>query len=500
MIGQNLPMVPDIAVYKINEVHIKVNCDKDIAMELYDYFSFYAEGFKFSPLYKKKRWDGKIHLFSYITKLIYVGLIDHIKDFAQERNYSIEIDNELQSIPEFSVQDATDFIATLNLPFQLRDYQLTSFINAIKHKRLLLHSNTSSGKSLVIYLIIRYLQQFNKKGLLIVPSLNLVSQMYSDFKTYGYDVESFCHQIYSGQDKITNKFLCISTYQSLATITTNRSELDKSYFEQFDFVIVDEAHQGETKSITGILSSCINAKYRIGTTGTLKNTKINTLTLIGLFGTIYQATTTQKLIESKHISDFRIKCLNLKYNEEISKIAKKWTYMQEIEFLVTNEKRNNFIKNLALSLPGTTLILFQRVEQQGKYLFKIIADNCKDRNAYYISGEISGDMREQIRKICLEENNAIIVASYGVYSTGTNIPTIENIIFASPSKSRIRVLQSIGRMLRLHKNKSIATLYDIADDMRYKDHDNFTLTHFLERLKIYNSEKFKYKIYNLEVN
>lgn len=492
-------MVCDIILYKVNDVHMKVECESSIAMELYDYFSFYADNFKFSPLYRKGYWDGKIFLFSYKTKLLYAGLVDYVKLFAKERAYSIEVDGDLETTNEFSIHEAKQFIATLNLPFEPREYQLQSFVRAIRNKRMLLKSNTSSGKSFVIYLIIRYLQTFNKRGLLIVPSLNLVSQMYSDFISYNYAAEQFCHQIYSGQEKISNKFLFISTYQSLATITNNRSELDKSYFEQFDFVIVDEAHQGETKSITGILSSCINAKYRLGTTGTLKNTKINTLTLVGLFGPVYEATTTQKLIQDKHISDFRIKCINLKYNQLVSKQIVSYDYNQELEYLISNERRNNFIKNLAISLTGTTLVLFQRVEKQGKYLYNIIKNSCGDRNVYYISGEVSGDDREQIRQLCLQETNAIIVASFGVYAQGANIPTIENIIFASPSKSRIRVIQSIGRMLRLHENKTMATLYDIGDDLRYKNHINFTLRHFLERLKIYNTEQFNYKIYNVEV-
>jgi superfamily II DNA or RNA helicase len=490
----------DIVLTKVNEVYLRVSCEAAISMELYEYCSFYATNYRYSPLYKKKKWNGKIYLYSYITNLIYGGLVHYIKKFAQENNYTLYIDKSLIDKTPFTLENAKQFISTLNIPFEVRDYQLESFVKSIKNKKLLLLSNTSSGKSLVIYLIIRYLQLHHKKGLLIVPSLNLISQMYNDFSSYGYDSAKYCHKIYSGQEKLSSKFLNISTYQSLANIVTNKSTLDKSYFEQFDFVIVDECHQGETKSITGILSSCINAEYRIGTTGTLKNTNINTLTLVGLFGPIYQATTTQFLIDNKYISDFRIKCLTLKYDEVTAKQTIKFNYTQEFEFLISNVKRNVFIRNLALSLTGVTLVLFQYVEKHGKLLYDMIKNSNSNCNVYYISGEIDSDERERIRNICLNETNAIIVASYGVYSTGVNIPTIENIIFASPSKSRIRVLQSIGRMLRLSENKKIATLYDIADDLRYKKHVNFTLKHFLERLKIYNTEKFNYQIYNFEFN
>ena len=222
------------------------------------------------------------------------------------------------------------------------------------------------------------------------------------------------------------------------------------------------------------------------------------MVLEGLFGPVYQSTSTSELIEKKQLADFKIKCLILKYPELICKESKKWDYQTEIDYIVSSSKRNDFIKNLVLSLTGNTLILFQLVERHGKKLFQIIQEHAKDRHVFFVFGGTDVEVRESVRSITEKESNAIIVASYGVYSTGVNIRNLHNIIFASPSKSRIRNLQSIGRGLRLGENKEEAVLFDIVDDFRVGKHANYTLKHFLERVKIYDDEKFNYKFYNIE--
>lgn len=286
--------------------------------------------------------------------------------------------------------------------------------------------------------------------------------------------------------------LIISTWQSLY-------KLPKEYFEQFDFIIGDEAHLFKAQSLTTIMSSCTNARYRIGLTGTLDGTKTHKLVLEGLFGPVEQVTTTRKLIDSGKVADFEIKCLVLKHDDAICKEMKGKEYKDEIAYLVLNESRNKFIKNLALSLGTNTLILYQYVDKHGKILYDLIAGakNIKDRKVFFIHGGVDAEMREEVRRITEEEKDAIIVASYGTFSTGINIKNLHNIIFASPSKSRVRNLQSIGRGLRQSEGKDKATLYDIADDLRVGKHMNFTLRHFVERVKIYNDEKFDYKLYKI---
>ena len=285
------------------------------------------------------------------------------------------------------------------------------------------------------------------------------------------------------------------------TITTWQSiyKNDPEWFEQFDFVLGDEAHQFKAKSLTSILSNCTNAEYRVGCTGTLDGTQTHRLVLEGLFGSVFQNITSAELIEQKHLSEFKIKCLILKYPEEVCKESKSWDYQKEIEYIVKNTKRNEFIKNLALSLEGNSLILFQLVEKHGKELHRIIKESAKNRQVFFVFGGTDVEVRESIRSITEKEKNAIIVASYGTFSTGVNIRNLHNVIFASPSKSRIRNLQSIGRALRKSDSKESATLFDIADDFRVGKTVNFTLKHFIERVKIYDDEKFTYKFYNIEL-
>jgi superfamily II DNA or RNA helicase len=432
-------------------------------------------------------------LYDLRTNQIYHGLVPYIEKFCAERNYTSEINSEINVTESFSLVEAVDFVRTLDLPHEIRDYQLNAFVQAVRNRRLLLLSPTASGKSLILYVILRWLQESDyKRGLLIVPTTSLVEQMYTDFESYGYDSEKYCHRQYSGKEKHTNKLLTITTWQSIY-------KNDADYFEQFDFVMGDEAHQFKAKSLTTILSGCISAKYRIGTTGTLDGTQTHRLVLEGLFGPVYKATTTSELIDKGQLASFKIKCLILKHNEAVCKQARDWDYNTEIDYIVQNPARNEFIRNLALSLNGNTLILFQFVEKHGKDLYTIIKDSVKDRHVFFVFGGTDVEVRESVRAITEKERDAIIVASYGTFSTGVNIRNLHNIIFASPSKSRIRNLQSIGRGLRKGDNKEEAVLFDIADDFRIGKFVNYTLKHFIERVKIYDDEKFNYKFYNIEL-
>jgi superfamily II DNA or RNA helicase len=482
-----------IIIHKKNEAFISVECEKSVAQELSDYFTFFVPGYQFMPAFKQKIWDGKLRLFNLRDYTIYHGLVPYIQKFSKEREYELVVDDKISTTESFSLVEAVDFSRTLNLPFEPRDYQLQAFVNAVRNKRILILSPTASGKSLIIYIIIRYLLQNEyKKGLLIVPTTSLVEQMYSDFSSYGFNSDEFCHRQYAGKEKTTDKFLTITTWQS---IYKNEAE----YFEQYDFVLGDEAHQFKAKSLTTILSGCINANYRIGTTGTLDGTQTHRLVLEGLFGPVYKATTTSELIERKELAAFRIKCLILKYTKQVCLEAKNWDYNQELEYIVKNNARNEFIKNLALSLEGNTLILFQFVEKHGKELHASIKDKAGKRHVFFVFGGTDVEVRESVRSITEKESNAIIVASYGTFSTGVNIRNLHNVIFASPSKSRIRNLQSIGRGLRKGDNKEIATLFDIVDDMRDGKYTNYVLKHFIERCRIYDEEKFNYKFYNIEL-
>jgi len=483
---------PDIVISKVNEVYIKVHCERSYSQEISDFFTFHVPNYQFTPAYRNRLWDGKIRLLDLRTNYLYYGLIPYLKKFCAERNYTIEFEPSVLLTENFSLKEAKDFVQELDLKLEPRDYQLESFVYAIRNRRILLLSPTASGKSFILYLILRQIQKECNKGILIVPTTSLVEQMYSDFQSYGYDSEFFCHRQYSGKEKHTNKFLTITTWQSIY----NR---EKEYFEQFDFVLGDEAHLFKAKSLTTIMTGLVNTKYRIGCTGTLDGTQTHKLVLEGLFGPVLKVTTTKDLMDKKQLSSLNIKCLILKYPEEVCKQARHWDYKKELDYIVGNEHRNIFIKNLALSLKGNSLILFQLVEKHGKILYDLIQSESNERKVFFVYGKTDVEVREQVRAITEKENDAIIVASYGTFSTGINIRNLHNVIFSSPSKSRVRNLQSIGRSLRKGDSKDEATLFDISDDFRVGKYTNFTLKHFVERVKIYDEEKFNYKFYNIEI-
>ena len=485
-----------LTISKVNEVYARIECEKHIAKEISEYFTFFVPGYTFVPAYRNKIWDGKIRLFDSRNSQIYMGLIGNVEEFCQERDYTFThnfVDDD------YPLYHAKKFIDDLQIhargePIEVREHQIEGYIHAMRKRRALLLSPTASGKSLIIYLIFRQLQQYqNLKGLVIVPTTSLVEQLYSDFADYNNDnMEEHLHRVYQGKDKESSKPLIISTWQSLY-------KLPKEYFHQFDYVIGDEAHLFKAQSLTTILTACINAKYRVGLTGTLDGTKTHKLVLEGLFGPVNKVITTRELIDKNQVSNFEVKCLILKHPDEKCLEYKDKTYQEEIQYLISNEVRNKFIKNLAVSLGKNTLILYQMVDKHGRILYDMIKDTEKigNRKVFFVHGGTDTNDREEIRRIMEIENDAIVVASYGTFSTGINIRNLHNIIFAMPTKSTIRTLQSIGRGLRQSEGKEQATLYDIADDLRYKKHMNYTLKHFVERTKIYNDEQFPFKIYKI---
>lgn len=479
-----------VNIEQLNNIYLKIICEPSIAQELSDFFTFEVPNAKFSPQYRSKYWDGKIRLFSVKTHQIYVGLLRHVIEFCKINDYPYTVSEIHTGIEE---EPKLEFLDKLNLPFEAHEHQKIGFMHALHHKRAVIISPTASGKSLLIYSIIAWLLSHKKKrGLLIVPTISLVEQMYSDFKSYGLDVEKYCQKIYGGQDKEPTAPIVISTWQSIY-------ELPKKYFSKFDFVIGDEAHTFQAKSLTQIMTKLVNCDYRIGTTGTLSDSKVHKLVLEGLFGPVRKVVSTKELMDKKLVADLEVKCLVLKHPEEVCKAVKGFSYQDEIDYIVRSESRNNFIRNLAVDLTGNTLILYTYVDKHGRVLFDLLNQKEYNRKVFFVCGETDVLDREQVRHITEQENNAIIVASYGTFSTGINIRNLHNIIFASPTKSRIRSLQSIGRGLRLGSNKDKAVLYDIADDLRYKTYTNFTLKHYEERMKMYSEEKFKINIHNVSL-
>ena len=484
-----------LTVKKKNEVYITIHSDEEyVHRELADYFTFEVPEAKFlkrNPRYKY--WDGTIRLYSPATGDLYHGLMKHVQTWTDEKKYIVEyekndwygdIEDDNKFVSPAGVKHFMDKISNI----KPRDYQYKAVYEAIKYNRKLLLSPTGSGKSLMIYAIVRYYAATAKKILIVVPTTSLVEQMVNDFVSYGWNADDFIHKIYSGKDKVTDKNIIISTWQSIY-------KFPKRYFDDIDCVIGDEAHLFKSKSLTGIMTKLHNAKYRFGFTGTLDGSKTHKWVLEGLFGECEQVTKTDDLIKEGYLSKFRIKVLLCKHAPQHFE-----SYHDEMEYLVEHKGRNNLIKNLVNDLEGNTLVLFNYVEKHGEPLYELINSTIDpERKLFFVHGGTDVEDREEVRQITETESNAIIVASYGTFSTGINIKRLHNIVFASPSKSRIRNLQSIGRVLRKGEGKDIATLYDIADDIGGQ---NYTLKHLNERVNIYNDENFKYEVIkvNLRAN
>jgi superfamily II DNA or RNA helicase len=468
------------------------DCEQSVASELSEHYTFEVPGAKFMPAVKARRWDGKIRMLNRTNGEINAGLYWSIKKFCMERGYGIHVEDGPYGVPQtinkVNHMETMKWISTLGLPFAPRDYQYDAVCHAIKFKRSILISPTGSGKSLIIYMLMRwYLENHDRKILLIVPTTSLVEQMAKDFTDYGFDPDLF-HKIYSGKDKETNKRIIITTWQSIY-------KLSPKWFEDFGCIFGDEVHGFKSKSLSSIMNKSYNAEYRFGTTGTLDGTQVHKLVLEGLFGPVHRVTTTNTLQEKNQLASLDIDIILLEHLKEDGDKLYGCTYQEEIDFLVGHSKRNNFIRNLALSLDGNTLVLFNLVDKHGKVLRDLVEDKIDEgRKLFYVSGETKTNDREAIRSIVETQTDSIVIASLGTFSTGINIKNIHNIVFASPSKSQIRVLQSIGRGLRLSDDGRTTNLYDIADDLRCKGRPNFTLKHSAERIKIYNNERFKHKL------
>lgn len=495
-----------VEIVKVNESFIKVFSDFSIENEIRDHFTFKAPGYQFHPKFKARMWDGNVSLYNTKTKLLPIGIFYRLEEFCKENGLKIvfkECDrfSTVSVTNTISLEEIQAFVNDLNVwskngPISARDYQLDAVHRSIQNRRLTLISPTSSGKSLIIYCIIRWILEDDPDAriLLLVPNVTLVNQMIGDFKEYsshnGWDTEKNCQRLYSGQNRELSKRVLITTWQSFTKIASDRT-VGPKILSLYRAVIADEAHGAKGKEMTSILEKCTHAAYRIGTTGTLDtsaNAKINALQIEGSLGPIHRVITTKELIDTNQVSGLKIKALVLKYDTDVCKMIKSADYVQEVSWLVQNEQRNRFLMKVALSTDGTTLLLVKHRESHAKILYDELS-KVSGRPVYYVSGSVNADERERIRQVANKED-CIIVATFATMSTGVNVPNIRHVIFGCPSKSSITVLQSIGRGLRLHSDKTHMVLWDIIDDIRYKKSDNYSYLHGIERLSIYRKEKF----------
>lgn len=496
-----------------NASSIKIDAEMHVYNGLYDHFAYRPAGYKFMPSFKNKQWDGFFRLFNARARSLPLGLIPRLEKYAEQIGEEVDFSQykNMSGDPDITIEEVEEFAEYLNIHSQgtkitPHDYQIDAVYESIKNGRLVALAPTSAGKSLILYIFLQWHMAHTKnaKMLLVVPSVSLVHQMFGDFKDYAsnFDTqpEEYSHLIMSGKEKHTNMPLTISTWQSLQNMAKGKTAGGDEYFSAFNVVACDEVHGAKGKQLTSIMDKCINAYIRLGVTGTLDGTDLMQIHLEGVFGPVYQVTTTKELMDRGAVSQMDIKFLMLDYPDEIKKVCQKLTYQQEIDFLTTHETRLKFIANLSLSLKGNTLILVNLVEKHGKPLYEYIKSKAgENRKVFFIHGKVDGEVRNAMRAIMEQEDDAIIVASFGTMSTGTNIRRLHNVIFGSPSKSQIRVLQSLGRGLRLGNGKTHFTLYDIGDDLHWKSHKNHTLLHAIERIKMYTQQQFAYKLIKVPI-
>lgn len=507
----------DIVVAKATEVHAQIYAETSVLREIHEYFTFFAVNYQHHPKFKSGFWDGKIRLFNGGTRLIYAGLLEKIKEFADARGYSYEIDPDLTGTTEFSMHEAAEFANGLNVhsngkPLKLDDYQIAALCYAIRNRRNFFLLPTGGGKTVVDYLVARYLVSKGLRGIIVCPDKGLVGQLLNDFRDYssqnGWDVDANLHYVYQGQEKDSSKSLVVTTWQSAWT-------REDEYFHQWDFVIGEEADTFKAKCLKSIGERLVNAQYRIGLTGSLDGKKVHELMLQGLFGPIKQLITTRELQDRGRLAGLRIKCLCLRHPEPVVREVVKqknrkvpeggpkpgvkygWKWDDEKEIIHLCKKRSRFVANLALSMTNNTMVIFENIEH-GKEIFKMVQENSGDRPVYYVDGDTPIPERELVRALMEKCDNGIVVASR-VFIRGVNIKNLHNIIRAELNKSKTNNLQGIGRGLRALAGKTFMTLYEIVDDLRHKSWENYSIKHLQERLEIYNQEDFKYSMFNVDL-
>lgn len=489
---ENEVVLADITVTKINEAKIRIHTNPNINGELAGYYSARPEGYYFMPLYQAGLWDGYSRFYSYNT--LRMGLLDDLKDFAAKGGYSLNV--QFDDGLEVDYDDFLKFVSLLEIPeqFEIRDYQLKAAYSLICNRRECTELPTGSGKSLVIYLVVRFLLLNDVKTLIVVPKIGLVEQLYGDFEDYGWhDLESYVHRIYGGKEKTIEYAVTITTWQSMYK--------GEKIFENFGAFIIDESHHAKAKSILHMTDSCINAKWRLGTSGTYPKSKsADWFTTVGAIGGIVKYATYKELKEKGILADLKINNLLLNHsdkNREQNFLRREKGWQGEVEFINQIDQRNRFIVKIALAKKKNTLILFSRIKH-GKLLVEMMQKTGK--KVLHIDKDVKVDKREEIRYTLENSENVVLIASFGTFAEGSNVKNIHNIIFASNYKSKIKVLQAIGRGLRTTENKDKVVIYDLIDDLSWEYLDrrtkskrkyrNITLKHYSDREKIYKAQGF----------
>ena len=491
----------DLQINKVNEVRMRILADESIREELNDYFKFQDPGFTPNPFSK---WDGTVRLFTKSSGLIDIGLLYEVFKFAKTNKYTLELDPALKYIQDIPKEEIEEFINSLNakvrtedkkyIPAICRDYQFDSIVTAIRHTRCVLELATSAGKSFILYVMARYYRQrrealeSNLRTLIIVPSIHLVNQLYENFEEYSEGTEwkpwYYTQLICEGATRYVNKDIVISTWQGI-------QNQDKDWFHQFGDVVVDEVHTAKGEKLSYILNNCINCDQRLGVTGTLANTTVAALQVVAHFGSYHKIITARELIDQGYAADIKINMIELQHTMADAIEMNGADYQKEIEFLISHELRNRLIARMALALKGNVAIMFERIDAHMMLVYEILTATKK--NVFVINGEVKSSDRVAIQKAIEEGEDITLLASYGTMQQGVSIKKLHHLILAHPSKSYIRIIQTLGRLMRIHSTKDVAQIWDLVDNLIYNRMYNHAIRHSHERYKFYLQERHPVK-------
>lgn len=485
--------------------HVYVDTSHAIFHELKDQFSFFVDGYKFSPKFLYGTWDGKISLLDKDCLLPY-GLVKVLVTYAIKNKYTISIHPEIKNKYDLSREDFDTWIDSRKYYSGQEEiypywYQLESIYESLVYKRRILNLPTSAGKSLIQALLTKYvIEKSEMNVLIIVPTVNLVNQMKDDFVDYRLFTKDEIAEVKAGSNQ-TNERVVVSTWQSAI-------KKPAKWFQQFGMLLCDEVHLAIGNSISTIIKKLQSCEYKIGLSGSLRDGKANLMQYIGLFGSVISPTTTSELMIQGQISKLKINCLLLKYPLSVQQASAKWSYQEEIKFITKLKQRTNWVCALAnkLSSKNENVFVMFKHKEHGREIYERMKE-IGHKKIYYVAGEIHPDRREEIKKCAETDSGVVIIASYGVFSTGISVKNLHHVIFSHPVKSKTTVLQTIGRVLRKHHSKSLAQLWDLIDDMSIMEKrdgrmvrtsKNAALRHALDRIVRYKLEKFEFELLNVD--
>ena len=373
------------------------------------------------------------------------------------------------------------------LSLELRDYQKAIVDTSLRIGRGVAVLATAGGKTLTIANLIENINKTYKdkkfKCLVLVPDLGLVNQTHNDFSEYGV---SFLHSKCSGKNKLNlNSNVIIANMGILQS-----SKTDLSWVDDIDLLIVDEVHKIRRDNKINKVISRIKTPHKFGFTGTMPEDDIDQWNIIGKIGPVLYEKNSYQLRSEDYIASVAVQILKMEYINEPSASGGSGPsdrYRRELDFLMENKFRNKTISSLSRKFDNNALIMVDFIKH-GEILYESIKNTCPDKKCYFIRGDVDVEDREEVKKIMERESNVIVIAISKIFSTGINIKNLHYIVFAGGGKAKVKIVQSIGRGLRLHKDKSRLIIIDIADQLYYG------YRHMTKRISLYSKEKIKYGI------